>query len=114
MVLVLMFFQSRIPSAGLEIASATERARWAVRTLPRYGRDMIDGLSLLKLSNSKSGPRLLSITSDAQGQDDPVPNGFMTCLLLEKLPGKQMGPWFWDLDRDQRDFIRARFKAAWM
>ncbi|KAH8427171.1 uncharacterized protein LDX57_004886 [Aspergillus melleus] len=100
--------------AGGEIMSSEERARQAKQTLPRYGQDMLDALTLLEEAQCSSAPRLLGVARKVQSSTDPVPGGFYTCLLLESLPGQKIGPWFWQLDLQKRDFIRAQFKAAWL
>ncbi|PLB46526.1 hypothetical protein P170DRAFT_427840 [Aspergillus steynii IBT 23096] len=104
----------QIPHAGAEIASSAERARYAVQTIPKRAQDMVDALTLLDGAQCRCAPRLMGVVERAQGDTDPVPGGFLTYLLLEKLPGKKMGPWFWDLDRDERDKMRAYLKDAWI
>ncbi|KAH8427145.1 uncharacterized protein LDX57_004862 [Aspergillus melleus] len=104
----------QINYVGGEIASDEERASRAVQSLPENGQEMLDALALMEQAQCRSAPRLLGVSSRIQALKEPVPGGFFTCLLLEKLPGQKIGPWFWELDLGQRDHIRARFKEAWL
>ncbi|PLB47796.1 hypothetical protein P170DRAFT_510545 [Aspergillus steynii IBT 23096] len=104
----------QLPFAGSEFAGPQDRARQAVSTPPEDVKDMLDAHILLNRRNSKTGPRLLSFTYPTQLDTDFVPGGFFLCLLLEKLPGRQLGPWFWDLDRPKRDEIRECLKRSWI
>ena len=75
---------------------------------------MLHTLEQITEQNLKSGPRLLAMDLQTQSLDDFVPGGFSLFLLLEKLPGLQLGPSFWDFPRSERNRIRANFKSAWM
>ncbi|KAH8424393.1 uncharacterized protein LDX57_002144 [Aspergillus melleus] len=104
----------QIPFAGSEFESVQEKAKQATEALPREARDMLKALELLRQHTCRSGPRLLAVNQQTQSRDDFVPGGFFMCLLVEKLPGKQLDRSFWDFECAKRNQIRASFKSAWI
>lgn len=42
-----------------------------------------------------------------------LPGGYITFILMEKVPGEMIHD-FWDYDRAKRDRIREAFKLSWM
>ncbi|RJE23405.1 hypothetical protein PHISCL_04257 [Aspergillus sclerotialis] len=104
----------QIPYHGSEFAIPAERGRQASTKLPFYGRDMLKVFETLTNNKCTSSPALISVNHEKQDDESKmVPGGFMTYLLLEHLPGIQMGPCFWDLNREERDKIRSAFRTSW-
>ncbi|OOG00088.1 hypothetical protein ASPCADRAFT_1743 [Aspergillus carbonarius ITEM 5010] len=103
----------QVPYAGSEIAIHAERARQARDRLPTPGQEMLNAYSTLTKLGSDFTPRLVNVKWAEQTDRDIVPGGSIVYLLLEKLPGRQLGLWFWDLNREERDRVRGAFKVAW-
>lgn len=74
---------------------------------------MFDAYTMLTEKGCASTPQLLQVKQEKQEPTDMVPGGQVVYLLVEKLPGKQLGSEFWELYQDKRDAIRRAFKTAW-
>jgi hypothetical protein len=49
-----------------------------------------------------------------QREHGPVPGGYITYLVWEKVRGQVLTPeLFWSLERPKRDLVRRNFRAAY-
>jgi hypothetical protein len=71
----------------------------------------IDRLDDFTEAASTSTPKLLDFQRFLQGQDLWMPDGYMVCILMERLPGISLEN-FWQLPREERDQIRKAFQFA--
>ncbi|KAJ5129436.1 uncharacterized protein N7515_005475 [Penicillium bovifimosum] len=62
----------------------------------------------------KSVPSLLGYGQSVQGEQGPVPGGYITYIVWEKVPGQVLTPdVFWSFERSKRDLVRRKFRAAY-
>ncbi|KAL4806634.1 hypothetical protein BDV18DRAFT_159805 [Aspergillus unguis] len=106
---------SRIPWAGAEFVSSTERARQADNTnLPLYAQWEIEPLEILTKNNCSAAPHIRIHEKAVQEEDQMVTGGFIHYLLIDYAPGDQLTEDnFWKLPGNERVKIREAFKAAW-
>ena len=79
--------------------------------------------ALYKLKECRHAPTLLACKHDKQDADGPFQGGYITYLLMTKVPGDKLGTCltfeykkndlFWKMGYDQREKIRQAFKTAW-
>ena len=110
----------RIPYQKSELAPLAERER-PIDTIPLRSQAEVD--APYKLKDCKYAPTLLACKHDTQDADGPVQGGYITYLLMTKVPGDKLGTYFrfqyktddlfWNLEYDQRERIRQAFKIAW-
>ncbi|KAL4950205.1 hypothetical protein BDW69DRAFT_172657 [Aspergillus filifer] len=88
------------------------RARYASEKASCWTVQEFQTLSWLTEGGCSVTPRLLYTTNTAQeGDDMPVPGGWMVCFLMEKVPGVRMTE-FWRYDLAQRNKIRQAFLTS--
>lgn len=82
--------------------------------LPQWITNEIAALKRLSQVKSHADtPRLLAIKRKAQTGDMWVPGGFMTCIVIQKVPGTMMSTnTFWSLDPQSRDIIKTSFRES--
>lgn len=104
----------QIPDLNTEHESPGDRARQAREYTPTEVR-------AFKAFNRKGltcTPRLLGHKQIKQNNRGPVPDGFLTYLVWEIVPGERLGTGtgkarnFWTFDRSERDLIREAFKES--
>ncbi|CAG8424807.1 unnamed protein product [Penicillium salamii] len=62
----------------------------------------------------QSVPSLLGWSQSVQGEYGPVPGGYITHLIWEKVPGEILTQeFFWSLPLSRRDLIRDKFQIAY-
>ncbi|RAL03045.1 uncharacterized protein BO80DRAFT_443295 [Aspergillus ibericus CBS 121593] len=103
----------QVPYAGSEIAIHAERARQARDQRPTAGQEMLHAYTNLTELGSDFTPRVSERKDGQTSRYRPRSRWTDLYLFLEKLPGKQLGPWFWDLEREERDRVREAFESAW-
>lgn len=117
----------QVPYLETQTEPAYLRAEQAtLENLPRDPAEEAEAWRRLKANNVTATGRLLSRKQEAQGNDDPVPDGWSVYLLASKVPGTRLAEessvlkdgmfvtevYFWTLDRETRDLIRHQFASA--
>ena len=76
----------------------------------------IEALSALTKARCSSAPSFLEWVAEQQSDDEWIPGGFKLFILMERLPGIDPSDGFINkqMDRSERDAVRAAFKTAWM
>lgn len=105
-----IYFQ--IPIAGTEHQRPEVRQRQAAP--PRKHREL-DVLKDLKLRQCPVVPTLLAYKEGKQGNDGVVPDGYITYVVWDKVPGKSLNQdQFWDIESGPlREAVRAKFRDVW-
>ncbi|CRL23310.1 unnamed protein product [Penicillium camemberti] len=112
--LAFMRIYKQIPLAGTELDSSSVRKAQA-SNLHDYGHVELDALKHLTESGCTATPRLLGYQIGKQDANDLVPGGYILHLVWEKVPGDPLDiDEFWSLPYDKREFIRDKFKKAYM
>ncbi|KGO39569.1 hypothetical protein PEXP_047450 [Penicillium expansum] len=107
-----IYFQ--IPIAGTEFQRPEVRQRQAQAVPPRRHREL-DVLKDLKLRQCSVVPTLLAYKEAKQGNDGVVPDGYITYVVWDKVPGKSLSQdEVWDPKSGPlREAIRAKFRDIW-
>ncbi|EAU38935.1 predicted protein [Aspergillus terreus NIH2624] len=78
-------------------------------------RGEVQALSIFTKKNCSSTPTLPDSKHIRQAGDQWIPRGFMWYILMERLPGINPElPFEREMDRAERDALRAAFKVAWL
>ncbi|KAJ5706244.1 hypothetical protein N7536_001933 [Penicillium majusculum] len=104
-----IYFQ--IPIARTEQQRPEVRQRQAAP--PRKHREL-DVLKDLKLRQCPVVPTLLAYKEGKQGNDGVVPDGYITYVVWDKVPGKSLNQdQFWDIKSGPlREAVRAKFRDS--
>lgn len=105
-----IYFQ--IPIDGTEYQPLEVRQRQAVP--PRKHREL-DALKDLTLRQCPVVPTLLAYKEGKQGNNGVVPDGYITYVVWDKVPGEPLN-WgqVWDPQSGPlREAVRARFRDVW-
>ncbi|KAJ5196796.1 hypothetical protein N7449_007275 [Penicillium cf. viridicatum] len=104
------YFQ--IPIAGTESQRPEVRQQQAAP--PRKNREL-DALKDLRLRQCPVVPTLLAYKEEKQDNDSLVPDGYITYILWDKVPGKSLDQdQFWDpKSAPLREVVRAKFHNVW-
>ncbi|KAK2749178.1 hypothetical protein FQN57_006793 [Myotisia sp. PD_48] len=80
---------------------------------PHSGRASLELVALegLVAAGSTHTPKLLAEACLTQGPNHPVPGGFISVLVMEKVPGHNLNKFF-DLPLEERDEVRIAFSKA--
>lgn len=96
---------------GTEFLPDEDRAKQA---RPHFEKHEAMALKKFRRGECKSVPSLLGYSQSAQGELGPLPGGYLTHLVWEKVPGEILTPEaFWSFERQERDLIRHIFRAAY-
>lgn len=105
-----IYFQN--PIAGTEYQPLEVRQRQAAP--PRKHREL-DALKDLQLRQCPVVPTLLAYKEDKQGNNGVVPDGYITHIVWDKVPGKSLNQdEVWDSKSGLlREAVRAKFRDIW-
>lgn len=107
-----MRIYKQIPLAGTEIDNVKSRGEQASK--PRKHLEL-NALKHLTENRCSATPRLLGYETGKQNKNDCVPGGYIMYIVWEKVQGDSLDPMeFWSLPNNQRESIRAKFKAAYL
>ncbi|KAJ5550784.1 hypothetical protein N7461_005482 [Penicillium sp. DV-2018c] len=99
------------PDEGTEFLLPEVRAQQAD---PHFEKYEAKARKEFRRGGCKSVPSLLGYGQSVQGEHGPVPGGYITYLVWEKVPGQVLTPdLFWSLERPNRDLVRRKFRAAY-
>lgn len=90
------------------------RAKQATSEMIAQSKIEVEALSILTNAHCSCMPALLSWVKRKQGDDQWVPGGYILYILMEKLPGLNPTYLYDHMGRQERDDLRAAFKAAWL
>ncbi|KAF9246092.1 hypothetical protein DTO013E5_6572 [Penicillium roqueforti] len=99
------------PDEGTEFLLPEVRAQQAN---PHFEKREAKARKKFSQGGCKSVPSLLGYGQSTQGENGPVPGGYITYLVWEKVPGQVLTPeLFWSFERPKRDLVRRKFRAAY-
>ncbi|CAG8244870.1 unnamed protein product [Penicillium salamii] len=99
------------PDEGTEFLLPEIRAQQAA---PLFEEPEAKAWKKFKEGECQSVPSLLGYGYFTQGQDGPVPGGYITYLVWANVPGEVMTPeQFWSFERPKRGLVRRKFRAAY-
>ncbi|KAJ5543343.1 hypothetical protein N7461_009346 [Penicillium sp. DV-2018c] len=99
------------PDEGTEFLLPEVRAQQAN---PHFEKREAKARKDFRQGGCKSVPPLLGYGQSVQGEHGPVPGGYITCLVWEKVPGQVLTPGlFWSFERPERELVRRKFRAAY-
>ncbi|KAF3387481.1 hypothetical protein F1880_000662 [Penicillium rolfsii] len=105
-----MRIYQQIPITGTEDADSDMLARQAV--LPGVCGEL-ESFKLLRAGRCNAVPRFLGYAESTQGDNNPLPGGYIRYLVWEKVPGEPLTKdFFWSLDDTARREIRSKFRVA--
>ncbi|CAG8932181.1 unnamed protein product [Penicillium salamii] len=82
---------------------------------PQYEMPEATARKAFKQAGCESVPPLLGYGQSVQGGYGPVPGGYITYLVWEKVPGLVLSrDLFWSFTRSERDIIRHKFHLAYV
>jgi len=109
----IMKIRMQIPHQGTTHATAKVRAAQASTNPAWMGQNEHQAFEILNEANCSYAPQLQNYKQIKQTKAGIVPGGYICYFLMNKLPGISLGTCFWDLNRGERDDIRAAFKKAY-
>lgn len=99
------------PDEGTEFLLPEVRAQQAN---PQFEKQEAKARKKFRQGGCKSVPSLLGYGQSVQGEHGPVPGGYITYLVWEKVRGQVLNPeLFWSFERPKRDLVRRKFRAAY-
>ncbi|CAG7940710.1 unnamed protein product [Penicillium salamii] len=102
---------SQGPDEGTERFPPHMRAQQADPSVEHYEAQ---ARKAFQQGGCRSVPPLLGWGQSVQGEYGPVPGGYITHLVWEKVPGEILSPeFFWSLSQSRRDLIRDKFRIAY-
>ncbi|KAL1998286.1 hypothetical protein VTN02DRAFT_6464 [Thermoascus thermophilus] len=104
----------QIPWMGTVTKKPLIRAKQATPEMIAQSKMEVETLSILTNAHCSCTPALFSWVKKQQGNDQWVPGGYILYILMEKLPGVNPAPIYDHMTRQERDDLRAAFKAAWL
>ncbi|RMJ24460.1 hypothetical protein PHISP_04678 [Aspergillus sp. HF37] len=106
-----MRIYAQIPIVGTEFQKPKGRAKQAA---PPCTHAELTALKALKKMRCSVVPDLLGYQEGVQDQDGPVPGGYITHVVWDKVPGEPLRPeTFWSLEFPSREKIRAQFRKVY-
>lgn len=73
----------------------------------------LKALQLLRDANSPFGPQLVAFESKVQGDNGPMPGGYITYTVMTELPGQAvLSLSYWSMPFEERQQIQQRFLEA--
>ncbi|KAK2808595.1 hypothetical protein FQN50_004627 [Emmonsiellopsis sp. PD_5] len=107
----IMKIKMQIPPGYALDLSYEERCSMALQGFSKISMMELSSLQWLSDQGCSSSPKLLAYFQVAQPSDMVIPGGYITILVMEKLPGSTLDD-FWECPFEQREKIRAAFKRA--
>ncbi|KAH8804583.1 hypothetical protein F5884DRAFT_859207 [Xylogone sp. PMI_703] len=104
----------QIPWIGTVTEQPHVRAKQATKELISPSRREVEALTILTRAKCSSSPTLFSWECEEQDGHMWVPGGYILYILMEKLPGIEPTQFYNQMDRKERDDLRASFKEAWL
>ncbi|KAJ5212770.1 uncharacterized protein N7498_004416 [Penicillium cinerascens] len=102
----------QVPHIGTELDTVEEKRTQV------DGRERGTNIELSALQNLQDSgvvPRLLAWQQGKQGDDGPVPGGFVDHIVWEKVPGESLNDkTFWEFSLEKRNIIREQFRIAYL
>lgn len=109
--LAFMRIYRQIPILGTEFAPSSIRASQA---MPQRSNRELMAFKTLKHLACPVVPQLLGYQEGTQGDHEIVPGGYEITIVWEKVPGEPLSQdYFWSLNEQQRDSIRAEFQRVY-
>ncbi|CAI7666223.1 unnamed protein product [Penicillium viridicatum] len=107
-------FTTPSPQKWVVEEKLTDKVRQQQAALPRKNREL-DALKDLRLRQCPVVPTLLAYKEKKQDNDSLVPDGYITYIVWDKVPGKSLDQdQFWDpKSAPLREVVRAKFHNVW-
>lgn len=106
-----MRIYAQIPIVGTEFQRREVKAKQAA---PPRTHAELTALKALKKIRCGIVPDLFGYQEGVQNQDGPVPGGYITHVVWDKVPGEPLSPeTFWSLEFPSREEIRAQFRKVY-
>ncbi|PYH55738.1 uncharacterized protein BO96DRAFT_435128 [Aspergillus niger CBS 101883] len=104
----------QVPWWGSATKRSSIRAQQAVAEPSARGENEVEALRLLTEAGCSSTPALIDWMNSKQTQDQWIPGGYIHFIVMEMVPGVDVCSIIDDMDRGERDELRAAFKQSWL
>ncbi|GCB21176.1 hypothetical protein AAWM_04061 [Aspergillus awamori] len=104
----------QVPWWGSATKRSSIRAQQAVAEPSARSENEVEALRLLTEAGCSSTPALIDWMNREQSQDQWIPGGYIHFIVMEMVPGVDVCFIIDDMDRGERDELRAAFKQSWL